>query len=81
MRYSDDQLDRGYFEHRAQRCWDLMDENERAAVRFGLSPVWTGEVDLGGKEEGHLAITGAEENRLAAVTLFEVARRNGGMVA
>jgi hypothetical protein len=63
---------------RAVRCWDLMDENERAALRFGLSPLWTCQEDLGGKAPGEAweEIRG-DWHRLAALALYEEAARRG----
>lgn len=73
-----------YFKQRALRCWELMDDSEKAAVRFGMSPSWTTEENLGGRAdpgEGHSVLEGADDYRKAAVALMDVAKEQGGMIA
>lgn len=69
-------------ERRARRCWELMDENERTAIRIGMSPSWTIEKDLGGKApgEGFEKLEG-DEHRQHAVALMNIAKDQGGMIA
>lgn len=45
-----DEIDRAAIQQRAERCLELMDDNERAAVSLGLLPHWTALEDLGGKD-------------------------------
>lgn len=66
---------------RARRCWGLMDKNEHAIIRFGMTPSWCSEIDLGGKTVGEnwLALEG-DEHRIEAIALMLIAKENGGMV-
>lgn len=82
VRMTTDSIDRARATQRAARCWELMDENEKAAVRFGMSPGWTTFEDLDGKApgEGWEALQSADDYRLTAVALMSVAEHNGGMV-
>ncbi len=67
----------------ALRCWNLMDENEQACIRFGMSPLWTCDKDLGGKAPGELwvELTTKDEHRIESVALMSMAEQNGGMIA
>ena len=78
-----DPIDKARAKQRAIRCWQLMDDNEKATVRFGMSPHWTALENLGGKapaKEGWEVLQG-DAHRLSAVALMEVADRDGGMIA
>jgi len=67
---------------RAGRCWEIMDENERTAIRIGMSPLWVTQQDLGGKAvgEGWGTVQG-DEHRQLAVALMQLAKEQGGMIA
>lgn len=62
-------------EQRADRCWDLMGECERAAVNIGMSPLWTTQQDLGGKApgEGWIQLQG-DEFRLLILALMNLTK-------
>ena len=70
---------------RAARCWELMDKNERTAVRIGMSPLWVLQANLGGKApawEGFEDITKHRHaGRLLTRALFACAKEDGGMIA
>ena len=68
------------YKARARRCWELMDKNEHACVRFGMSPLWTTQENFGGKvrNESWPALETGDDHRLAAVALCEVANEIGG---
>ena len=68
---------------RAAKCWELMDENERAVVRFGMTPAWTIRENLGGKCPGFCSLEApghGDEVRELAVALMNIAKNNGGMI-
>ena len=69
---------------RARICWRLMDENERAAVRFGMLPHWVALADLGGRDaSGRFPdlTKSRDAGRLLALALFQQAKATGGMIA
>lgn len=77
-----DEIDEAAMVQRAERCWSLMDANEKTAVRIGLSPHWVVSEDLMDKApgEGFPEVKG-DDVRLLAVALMELTRNDGGMIA
>lgn len=74
------ELMKAEMKQRADICWELMNDDEKSMVRFGLSPHWTALEDLDGKHKGMSALKGADEHRLAAVALMNKTKEIGGMV-
>lgn len=68
---------------RARVCWVVMDRNEKAAVRIGISPAWTIEKDLGEKHiTGFSKLDDAESNRELTLALIDLTNTKGkGMIA
>ncbi len=68
-------------ERRAVACWLRMTQNERAGVRFGMSPLWVLQADLGGKAVGWPDIQkDGEAGRLLTLALCDCTKAVGGMI-
>jgi len=77
-----DTIDKASAAQRAARCWELMTQNEKDILRFGMSPHWSIQEDLGGKAKPEECFEEAKGDsvRLLAVALMDIADKNGGMV-
>lgn len=68
---------------RARVCWVMMDRNEKAAVRIGVSPAWTIEKNLGEKSVTGFSDLSQDGDALRELTLALIALTNSqgeGMV-
>jgi hypothetical protein len=75
-----DEIDKTRIKQRAVLCWELMDDNEKTAIRIGMTPHWTIKEDLGGKYTGWEKIHDADETRLLCLTLMGFTKEIGGMI-
>jgi hypothetical protein len=72
-------LDQARATQKAQAIWNLMDANERRAVRFGLFPA--SKMQAAETELAADGFTSRDIGRLLSIALMEIAEKNGGMIA
>ena len=62
----------------ARECWNVMDDNEKSAIRFGLLPARVVDTDAIAQRTG-VVIEGDNVRKLA-VRLYDMTEEIGGMI-